>query len=233
VGHPFVEALEALVRADERGTAYAMWRYAPGGGEFPHLYFRFDFVIEANIEQARIVMKIFKGSIEALRRRADEVFPVEYRTIWLDSDLKEVTDKRILATLGLPYSQKPRADGGRDTNVRLGRWAKVDTLVSVSDWGDLCYRARKTAERLLREERVFLDRCQLYWKKAHDVSVSVDDALRSRIYRLAGAARKSEESMADFEREISQALAKGIENPSLRLDSTGTVFLSRIPWTEE
>lgn len=233
VGHPFVDALEALVRADDRGTAFAMWRHAPGVGEIPQLYYRFDFVIEANIEQASTVMNNYKGAIEALRRRADEVFPVEYRTIWLDSDLKEVSDKRILATLGLPYSQKPRSDGGRDTNVRLGRWAKADTLVPVGDWGDLCYRACKTAERLLREERIFQDRCQLHGKKVHDVAVSVDDALRSRIERLTGATRKVEESMAVFEWDTSQALAKGIETPSLRLDSTGAVFLSGTPWVEE
>ena len=52
VGHPFMEALEVSVRNDDRGRAFAMWRFIPSGRE-PILFFRLDFLIEADLVQRR------------------------------------------------------------------------------------------------------------------------------------------------------------------------------------
>lgn len=229
VGHPFVDALEALVRADDRGAAFAMWRHVPGLDGVPRLFLRFDFVIEADISNARAVLASRAVSPQALRRRADDAFPVEYRTIWLDSDLEEVRDQRVLKILELPYSQHQRQDGGRDVNLRLERWERADALAPVGDWEDLCLRGRRKAEELLRSEQRFLDGCRRHAKRLHDAAATVDDALRSRIARLTGTVRASEESTADLERRLSEAIASGIQKPSIRVDSAGAVFLSAAP----
>lgn len=229
VGHPFGDALEALVRADDRGAAFAMWRHVPGFDGVPRLFLRFDFVVEADITKARAVLPSRALSHEALRRRADDAFPVDYRTIWLNSDLEEVRDQRIVDILELPYSQRPRQEGGRDWNLRLERWDRVDALAPVGDWEDLCVRGRRKAEQLLRSEQRFLEHCRRHARKLHDATATVDDALRSRIARLIGAVRASEESAANLECRISDAIISGIEDPSIRADSAGAVFLSATP----
>src|SRR5439155_15707727 len=111
-------------------------------------------------------------------------------------------------------SQHLRRDGGRDVNLRLERWESVDALAPVGDWGDLCVRGRRTAERLLRGEQGFQARCRQHAKRPRDAAALVDDALRSRIARFAGALRASEESTANLERRLSEAIASGIEEAS-------------------
>ena len=232
VGHPFVEGLEALVRADDRGAAFAMWRYVPGAGAPARLFFRFDFVIEADIVAACRLTDSEVASFGALRRRADEASPVDYRTVWLDSDMEEVRDERLLATLVLPYGHDQRADGGRDTNLRPDRWPKVDASVLVGDWGGLCTRARQVAERLLRDDGSFRERSQRHAGQLRATAQVVDDAMRSRIARLSGRAREVEERAAQFERQLAEALALGVESPSIRVDSAGAIFLAGEPWIE-
>jgi ATP-dependent helicase HepA len=232
VGHPFVEALEAMVRADDRGSTFAMWRHVPGSESSPRLFFRFDFVVEADIAAARALADNWAASIEALRRRADEASPIEYRTVWLDSDLDEVRDDRLLALLNLPYCKGCRPDGGSDTNLRSDRWPTLDASVSVGDWDGFCTRARLTAERLLRSDNGFLDRSHRQARLVRDAARSVEDALRSRIDRLSGPTREAEEQVARFESQLAESLAVGVETPSIRLDSAGAMFLAGKPWVE-
>ncbi|HMI82572.1 MAG TPA: protein DpdE [Polyangiaceae bacterium] len=233
VGHAFVEAIEDLVRADDRGAAFAMWRHVPGAVASPQVFFRFDFVVAADIARAREMTEPHRGSAEALRRRADEVFPIEYRTVWLDSDLDAVQDAGLLAMLELPYSREQRRGGGNDTNLRVERWMKVDTLVPLGDWGGLCGRARDAAERLLRADDGFRGRCLRYERQLHERALAVDDALRSRIARLVGSAREAEACAAEFERQLAESLAIGVKSPSLRVDSAGAILLSGAAWVEE
>jgi hypothetical protein len=170
--------------------------------------------------------------LEALRRRADEAFPIEYRTVWLDSDLQEVRDETILATLELPYGKKHVDDRGRDTNVRSDRWPKVDVSVSVGDWGGLCTRARRAAEQLLRDDGRFRERSHRHARQLREAARVVDDSLRSRIARLSGRAREAEERAAKFEMQLAEALATGVDSPSIRIDSAGAIFLAGEPWVE-
>lgn len=225
VGHPFVEAFEALVRSDDRGMAFAMWRYVPKSTRVPRVFFRFDFVIEADLAKIKAGLD-GHISLESLRRRASEAFPVEYRTVWLNGDLEPVQNQRVLAVLGRPYQKRPRADGSRDVNLRLERWDRVDALVSIGDWGELCWRARKVAEREVRGAPQFRERCGRHATQALDLAASVNEALKSRIAHLSGSARESEEKMAHFELQLSAALAVGIGTPSLRVDSAGAVVLA-------
>ncbi len=225
VGHPFVDGFEALVRSDDRGTAFAMWRYVPRSTRFPRLFFRFDFVVEADL--AKVGTDLDDSiSLASLRRRADEAFSVEYRTVWLNGDLVPVKNEQVLTVLGWPYQKSPRADGGRDVNLRIDRWERVDALVSIGDWGELCYRARQVAEREVRDDPRFRERCDRCALQTREFAASVNEALKSRIAQLAGSVRESEEKMARFELQLSDALAVGIETPFLRVDSAGAVVLA-------
>jgi ATP-dependent helicase HepA len=230
VGHPFVNALETMVRTDDRGSAFAMWRHSPGITPTPQLFFRFDFFVEADLGHAESRLGLAMTSIQALRRRADHAFPVEYRTVWLDSDLEIVSTVRLLNVLGFPFSKTARRDGGRDVNVRMERWGKVDSLVPVGDWPELCYRARDKATNIVTTDPDFRERCLQHTSRILDATRRVDDVLKNRISRLKGKARESEVRMAALEVSMGETIAQSIEHPTVRLDSVGAIFLSPRPF---
>lgn len=231
VGHPFMNALEALLRSDDRGTAFAMWRYEPGPARVPQVFFRFDVVIEADLRESQSNFAD-RFSLDALRRRADEAFPVEYRTVWLNGDLKEVLDQEILRILERPYQPRAQIDGSKDTNIRLERWDLVDVLAPVSDWAELCHRARRVAESVVRCNSEFKERCNHFAVRMLELAANVQESLKSRIARLSGSVRISEQEMAIHELRLSEALASGIRTPFLRVDSAGAVFLASQPLAE-
>jgi ATP-dependent helicase HepA len=229
VGHPFITALEALVRSDDRGTAFAFWRYTPGW-KFPvQANFRFDFVIEADLKAFDSISKSMTLAKPALRRRADAAFPVVYRTLWLTSDLVQVQESEVLTILARPYTKFPVADGGYDLNLRLERWHYADALLSLGDWSELCTRARQAAEKMIRKAAEFQLTCEQYASRVHEASATIANALSSRIARLSGAARKAEEQTAEVESNLAKALVAAIKNPVVRVDSAGVVILSGEP----
>lgn len=224
-GHPFLAAMEAMMHADDRGAAFAMWRVERGIGlAAPSLFFRFDFVIQADIAAANSIALGHGGEPEAVRRWADAEFPVQYHTVWLDSDLESPTDRVVLAALERPY--RPIIHGGSDLNLRPDRWPAVDAAVAIGDWEGLCLRARRVAEDRVRNSTEFIDSCYSHAMDVRDKASAVNDVFRSRIAQLSGAQRVAEEARARFEAEISEAIALGIEKPSFHIDVAGTVFLS-------
>ena len=62
--------------------------YMTAIGASPIFIFGFDFYIEADINvSATETLMDGSGLDESARRRADEVFPVQYETVWINSDL--------------------------------------------------------------------------------------------------------------------------------------------------
>jgi ATP-dependent helicase HepA len=229
VGHPFLDGMEAQIRADDRGAAFAMWRHLPRWKDEPRLFFLFSFVIEPELNAANDLVEEVGGSLDALSRRARRAFPCQYRRIWLDSDLNAVRSSEVLRALDLPYAKKPRPDGGTDANLRLERWPQVDALVPMGDWCALCVRARERAEALLRSDTDLRELCQRYARQMTDASARAEDTLRSRVARLDGAARSSEERAIEFDGRLVRLLARGIESPKVRADAVGAIFLAASP----
>jgi ATP-dependent helicase HepA len=233
VGHPFMEALESLVRSDDRGTAFAVWRYMPKSVATPSIFFRFDFLIETDLGPAWRIDKSLLNGRQALRRRADEAFPPAYRTVWLDSDLEEVQSPRLLSVLNLPYTRFVRAEGGKDTSLRLERWDRAAAMVPLGDWQDLCGRARRVAERILRQDPRFQRDCADLSARIRDSATDVANAFSSRVARLHGTARRAEEQVARLEATLSDAIAQGVAEPAIRVDSTGALILASTPLRDE
>jgi ATP-dependent helicase HepA len=226
VGHPFVESLQALVRSDDRGAAFAVWRYLPNSVPTPCVFLRFDFVIEATPSHASEAGDPHITSTQALRRRADEAFPAHYRTVWLTSDLEEITDPKLLKILSLPYSKRLRADGSKDVNLRPERWDLAATLVSFGGWSDLCAKGRQTGERIIRNDPAFQRLCEARAARTRAAAAVIENAFSSRIARLSGVARESEKQAAELESRLNEGIAAGIEDPTMRVDSAGVVVLS-------
>jgi ATP-dependent helicase HepA len=227
VGHPVVTALEALVRADDRGMAYAMWRQLPNFSQQPQLFLRFDFMIESDLGPA--LSTVGDGaSMQAIKRRADSAFPVLYQTVWLDRDLAEVRDEALLSALHEPYSAEP-IGGRRDTNVRRDRWEHVDRILGLDDWDGLCRRARHRAEQTIRNSDVFAERCRIHAEGVRESAAQVAEVLASRCSRMTGVVREAEDRIASYEARLAEALVIGIEAPILRVDSAGAVILAHHP----
>jgi len=227
VGHPFMQSLEALIRSDDRGTAFAMWRQVPGWSDAAQLMFRFDFVIEADIHAFNPDLVAVSGA--ALRRRADQAFPVSYRSVWLTSDLEEVKDPKLLDLLSQPYSKWPRTDGGRDLNLRSERWEWAVPRLSIGDWSELCTKARKSAEDKLRNGVELRSNCERYAARVRDSAANIANAFSSRIARLSGTVRRAEEQLARMEAMLAEGLIAGIQNPAMRVDSAGVIVISGVP----
>jgi ATP-dependent helicase HepA len=235
VGNPFVDAMEALLRADDRGAAFAMWRQISSYPRSTEFFFRFQFFIEADLSGAQDLLKSHRGSPEALRRRADAAFPPDYRALWLDSDLACVNDPAVLSVLARSFSKEKREDGSRDFNIRREGWSSIVTSIPLPDWGELCERARRSAQQNLVDDDEFRERVQRCATRLRKTLSIANEALQSRIARLSGAVRSSETESAEFERKLGEALVAGIEAPTIRVDSIGSIFLSplAIPSDEE
>jgi len=229
IGNAFVDAMESLLRADDRGATFAMWRQVPSLPTVPELFFVFQFFIEADLSAARALLKPDRGSPEALRRRADAAFPPIYEAVWLDSDLHLVRVPSVLSLLTRPFSKQKHEDGGRDFSIRLERWTSVGNSVPLSDWGELCQRARRAAEQSLVGADAFQEHVHGCATRLRNHSFRTNEALQSRIGRLTGTTRSSEVDTAEFEQKMAEALVAGIESPAIRVDSVGSVFLSSLP----
>jgi len=226
VGHAFLAHLETLVRNDDRGTAFALWRYIPRRFEIPEVYFRFDFFIEANLIDNEQLSATGNLSRHALRRRADDAFPVSFRTIWLSADLQVIEAPETLAMLALSYSKLPRADGSRDWNLSPERWERAERFVVIQDWTELVDRAGKAARQHLVSDAAFRKVCADAARRMEESSEAKIEALESRLARLSGKAVEVETRALAFERTLIHTLAEGITTPNVRMDSIGVVILA-------
>jgi len=158
LGEPFLDGLERYLRWDDRGICFAMWRYRPRIPEtqLSELAFRFDFLVAADTAQAVQLLAHWPHSTpEALRRRADELFPPILRTVWLDADLQPIVDESLLSILEEPYDDDMDRDDpnrGRDINLNSDRWTVVNDQYDPDVWRSLCRRASEVAEVTLHEQ---------------------------------------------------------------------------------
>jgi len=155
VGDPFVDAMEAFSRWDDRGCSYAFWRYVPSycGEEDPAVFFRFDFVVSPAIAPLKALCERHPGaSWNAVLRRTQAIMQPRFTTMWLDSDIERVTGKDDHAKLLTPAFSKGCSGLKEDFNLNRTRWDAATELYDMSLWRDRCAAARETSERLLREQ---------------------------------------------------------------------------------
>ena len=228
VGNPILDALVTFVRGDDRGSAYAMWRYIHDGDRsFTDIYFRFDFYIEADVNVSAAETLMDGSNLdESARRRADEVFPVQYETVWINSDLELVMDMDRMAILQYPYSRHQRDDGGYDLNLNWERWQLARAKLDVFDWAELCNRGRDAAESHLTQARTFQDTIRLATARHLAAMEEKANIVDSRLAHLEGAAKASELLTSEIDEAVDQAILQGIAEPKVRVDSVGCVVVS-------
>jgi ATP-dependent helicase HepA len=223
-GNPFLDGVADLIRCDDRGAAFVMWRH---DSSLPvretRLFFCVEFVVETDVAKARAVLDQESGAPEALRRRADATFPpVTYR-IWVDVKGDRVTSESWLSKLELPY-ERPR-----DSNIRTDRWPLADRACPVNDWSGLCNRMRKAAQEALWDDefkRTHFDAV----RRLEESQAAHRAQWASRIARLPAGPTREAETMAALRSErLDASLLAGLREPSIRADSMGAVYLSGMP----
>lgn len=230
IGDPFVDGLIALAEADDRGIAWAFWRYVP---RYPtksdvDVFFRFDFVVSAETSAATQVVQEANGLTHAVRRRADEAFSPQFMTVWVGRDGTPVLDPRLLEVLGGEYQKT--MDWYADINLRPARWAQLESRGLLQGWESDLRLARSTAEEELRRRTELDARCAEAANWFERVSSGELAGLTSRLARLKpGAARERERCELELEDRLRKALIEGIRRPFLRPDAAGVLFLAN--WT--
>jgi ATP-dependent helicase HepA len=230
-GDAFVSGMTTLTEADDRGRSFAMWRFAPdhSGDPLADIYFRFDFVLEADVTAASDVLSAHKrdssAARAAVRRRGDMALAPFFRSIWLDRELMLVDDEALLGRLGRAYSVQPDRDGAVDLNLNARRWQRLLRLElpELAYWAELCSKAREAAEAALRADHEVLASLG----KAEQHSARVD---HGRLGQLRARAQSNPAAEQDgelvFEERLASALRAGIRVPRVRLDTIGAVFMS-------
>jgi ATP-dependent helicase HepA len=234
-GSGFIDALSQFVDHDDRGRAFAMWRYRPGSPTFNDsgvdLHFRFDFLIEASIEAVEDVMKETDQvhaavGMRAVRRVADGVMAPRFVRVWLDDQLRLVqkAPDELLDT----YSNRASdADGKRDFNLNPRRWAMLQSAgFEPANWAELCQKAREMAEVLLLQQNEFREHIEASKERMSQVHALKQGQFEARIARLSGDARRAEQAELALQDAVDNALMCGIDTPIVRLDSVGAIFLS-------
>jgi ATP-dependent helicase HepA len=236
VGDPFVDAIEAFTRWDDRGCSYAFWRYVPSyhGEEDPTVFFKFDFVVSPAIAPLKALCERYPGaSWNAVVRRTETIMQPRFTTMWLDSDLERVTGKDDRAKMLAPAFSKGRSEFKEDFNLNRNRWDAVAELYDMSLWRDRCIAARQTSERLLRKESGLPKWSSDCVEKAEKQGRQIQRQFRSRLAMANGEAKSSLEKDLQFEGELLLAQNEAFINPDLRIDSVGAIFLSNhMPFDE-
>ena len=204
------------MKRDDRGRAYAFWRKVAdykkhGTGNLYDLFFRFDFVVEANRRSGE-----FASS--AVLRRIEDAFPPLFRTIWVDIDGQEVTSEGLRSDLAFPYNKET------DTNLRKPEWEMVDKLGMVADWSSVCQSAYTSAEAILQDDVQVAEKSERAGRQIERRFRAIERQLNARIAALGE--QPSDVDALEREREMSDHLQKVVSEAKLRLDAVGAIILA-------
>ena len=230
-GDALISGMTALTEADDRGRSFAMWRFAPdhAGDPVADIYFRFDFILEADIGAAAEILtnhgRASSAARSAVRRRGDMLLAPFYKTIWLDRELALVRDEVLLSRLERSYAVEPDRCGAVDLNLNARRWQRLLQLQlpEMAYWSELCGKARDAAETALRTSPDLVATLAQAEQRAASIDHGRLGQWRARAQFAVGA--KDDGELA-FEEQLAAALRNGIRDPRTRLDTIGAIFIS-------
>ena len=223
LGNGLINDMADYLDWDDRGRAFAFWRQARNWPSEPGAEwagFQFDFVVEADLSEARELVEAEGSSFQSFRRRADYLFPPFSETLYLQLD-GGIEDRDPVLNL-LKRSFQNVRDGGADTNLHRERLSVIDEFVESSRWEKRCHEAREQAETHLRASEGF-SRLKAEAEEAarRDVQRHIE-RLRLRMRSMEG------EESKDLERQkrIGEALIEGVERPQVTVDAIGFIVVS-------
>lgn len=223
-GDPLVESLHSFCQTDDRGRVFAMWRHRPSyearDASGCDLWFRFDFLVEANLSNAD------DDASRALSRRAEQHFPPQFYCVWVDAT-REVT--MVPPSSVVEDYRKSEPGPGRDYNLNPRRWQILhmqDKVPWLLEWRRHCEEAAERAlqfmagHELLRQHQ---ERGLASLRGQHTTRVA---QVHSRLTRLTGVAQDAERRDLEAEEALYRRLTDAIQAPAIRTDVVGAVFVS-------
>lgn len=233
-GDPLVSGIYDIAQADDRGRSTAMWRFMPDytSDSFADVFFRFDFIVQADIDAALDVLsateRLTPAATSAIRRRGDMALAPSFHTLWLDGELRPVDDAGLLTRLAAPYRPEAINQGGRDYNLNPQRWRNLAGLdiPALANWTELCREARRIAESWLRRRPALTKGLEAAGRVAAAADYGRLAQLGTRAERTGDVREQAE---CQLEHDLSLALLAGIRKPVVRLDGVLAAFLSRDP----
>lgn len=236
-GSEFVEAIKSFSDMDDRGRSYAMWRQVYD--HFPSseikMCFRFDFLIETQLEEAIAVLASHEmGSEQSARstlaRRGDALFSPVVVQVWVDEE-GDALDDAFIERFLLPDYAKRGGEGYIDKNLemphlRAFRRSAPDTF---ANWSERCARMRERALSKAVAQEELVQSQQKAVKRALEEDEIRYAQLQTRIQSLQEGEAEAEANQLGLERELGAALLRGISTPSVKVDVAGVVFLTSEP----
>ncbi|WP_372784829.1 protein DpdE [Phenylobacterium sp.] len=214
-GSALTEPLQQLLDWDDRGSAFATWRFEPGGGGWgeERLAFRLCWVVgPGRIDAARL-----EGgeSVEALERFAQSLMPTWTLTQHIGPDLETIDDPAWLKILERPFAPEALEEGGRDFN--LG--SRPDWLARVLQpkaFASLCFAARDVALARLVASPDY----EAWTQKGRGMASAELDRRAAR--RSVRRQIRPSPTLAR-EAELDAMVADAIARPAARLDCVGAI----------
>jgi ATP-dependent helicase HepA len=230
-GAPFVDAVADFLWHDDRGRAFGMWRWDPSWSRAEQVAYRFDYHVEADVSTGSTAAGVDIDA-QALQRRADSVMPPLITTLWIGADGQPVADTDLRQVLERRY-RKPRGledPAGGDYSLNSKRIVHAYELIAEAVWAEQWRRAEANAEARIREDDAVVSACRLGIERAHAAVTTRAQQLRLRITRAGkDEARVLEREML-LEEDLAAALTGAVQQPRLRLDSTGVIVVSGAPF---
>lgn len=223
-GDDFLRGIMRVANRDDSGKSFAMWRHVTGWENPIQLFYRFDFIIEADLSMAKKIIRKHEHTTEqALHRLGDLFFPPMTHTVWLNEAYGQVTIPNTLEILNRGYNR----EFDKNINFKVWDWLLTKNLHYWQNWSRRCFTARREAEQILKTNEEFNNKIEKCLQKAQEISQRNLSQLRSRCYRLNRLEYDIENDRLQLDEGLYEALFEGIRNPSVRCDSTGVVFLSK------
>jgi ATP-dependent helicase HepA len=227
-GEPFIDGVAAIAECHEFCRSFSVWRLIDenqfeSDGSVAEVYFRFDFVVEVDLDEAFALLRRGKrdgaSAFAAVQRRGDMAFRPICCTLWLDRELNRVLDAHLIEELARPYHAEKDIDLSQAAREGLKR---LD-IPELGHWAEICARARDAALVALRADTDFADSIANAERRAMDVD-------HGRLGQLLARSRSSQdpydENELAFETSLAAALRNGILEPKVRVDSVGAIFAS-------
>lgn len=223
-GDPFIEAVSDFLWHDDRGRAFGMWRWRPDWGYGERIAYRFDYAIEAKPDEKAFDLP--SGETVTLMHRADGLFPPLIVTVWVDELGRQLSDSSLLNVLQEPYAKPDDTSAGGDYSLNRSRIEAAYQYIPAPQWSKRWQDAEACAVNLVMSLAEVQGAIKTGLDHAAAESAKRVKQLRLRSARVAGNEHEALEREVAFEEAVGRSLCKAIENPALRLDSTGVVILS-------
>ena len=199
------------------------WRPPPGyrATDIADVFFRFDFVVEADVaaavaEYVDAVGASREAARAALTRRGDMLFPPIFQRVWLDAGLQPILEEETLRLLEVPDTRKS-AGGAFDANLNPHWWQLVRRLrlPLLEHWAKLVHRAGGEAEAELRRSAELNTRSAAAVAVARGLDATRFAQLRARARSDDRAQAAAEERLLSLEQATAETPYAGIRAPAI------------------